>query len=270
MYLAVDRDGDTLNCEAVVANISGSRCVLALAGAAALDPGTGATVTAEALAAGEVPGVFETGRGPVCFLSSPCREVLFAPKNNLGSNTVAFAPRIDIMTITRLRHRHSLSAGFLDHQNNVANENFKSEGKSKKSKRAKHARTILAVDDSSGSQSAVESEDSNGGRELGGELGEALQEVAGRFQKGKDGQQAQKSSEKKKKSKGKQKKRGREGSEDLSAAAILASIRNQRELNSKTMGEGKSAKKELSGEEDRRAKKGRGRGRGRGEKADEE
>ena len=220
VYLAVDRDGDTLNCEAVVANISGSRCLLALAGAAALDPGTGATVTSEALAAGEVPGVYETGRGPVCFLSSPCREVLVAPKKSWGSTTVDFELGIDIMSITRLWHRHNLGAEFLGHENNAADRNTKSEAKSKKSKKAKHTRTTLAVANSSGSQSAAESEDSNGGEELDGELGEALKEMAGLFQNGNGGKQAQrrqekKSSKKKKtKSKGKQKKKKCEGSED--------------------------------------------------------
>ena len=168
-YLTIDRNGAPLDCEAIVANISEGRCILALPGAAALDPGTGATATSEALAEGKVPGVYETGRGPVCFSSSPCHEVQVAPKKDWGS-TVTFELGIDIMSITRLWHRHCLDAEFLGHPNNVADENVKSEAKSKRSQQAKYAWSTLAVAESSGSQSAAESEDSNGGEELGGGL----------------------------------------------------------------------------------------------------
>ena len=60
------------------------------------------------------------------------------------------------------------------------------------------------------------------------------------------------------------------GGREEEMEAILAYVRTQRELDSKTMGEGKSAKEELSGEEDRPGRKGRGRGKGKGEKAEKE
>ena len=219
-YLTVDRNGATLDCEAIVTSLSEDRCILALPGVAALDPGTGATVTSEALAEGKVPGVYETGLGPVCFLSSPCREVQVAPKKDWDS-TMTFELGIDIVSITRLWLRHSLDAEFLGHRTNVAVENVKSEAKSKKSQQAKHARTTLAVADSSGSQSAAESEDNNGGEEHGGELGEALKETAGPLQREKGGKQAQKqqqkkSSKEKKKSERRQRKKSRKGPEDSS------------------------------------------------------
>ena len=258
VYLAIVRDGDTLNCEAIVANVSGGRRILAL-GSSVLDPGTGAFFTSETLAEGEGASVHKTGRVPVCFLSSACRKVLVAPRKSWGSNTVDVELGIAIMSVTQLRRRDNLGAEFPVHQN----ASMKSVAESKKSKRAKHGRAALAKADSSGSQSAAESEDSNGGEELGVELSEALKERARFPQAGKaDGKQLQKqpkterltasrrrsmllllkkkkSSEKKKKSKKKRKEKRCEGSE-------------------------------LLGKKDRPGKKGRGRGRGKGEKAEKE
>jgi hypothetical protein len=255
VYLPVNRDGDILYCEAIVAHNSGGRCILALAGAAALDPGTGATVTSAALAEGEVPGVYESGQGPVWFVSSPCREVLLAPRN---ANTVDFTPGIGIMSITRLWRRHDLGAEFLGTQG----KDNEPEAKSKKptmAKKAKHAQATFAAAVSSGSQSAAANEDSNGGEELDSELGEAWKEMAGLFQE--DGTQAQKQTKKKKMEAILAHVRT-----DALMEAILTYVRHRRvERDAKTTGKGKSAKEELSGEEERFRKGGRGHGRGRAE-----
>jgi hypothetical protein len=139
--------------------------------------------------------------------------------------------------------------------------------KPKKAKKAKQAKGTLAGAESSGSQSAAENEDSNGGEELGGEPGEALKERAGLSQTGKeDGMQAEKQTKEKK------------------MEAILAHVRTDApmeailtyvrlrcvELDAKTTEAGKSAKEELSGEEERFRKGGRGRGRGKAEKVEKE
>ena len=225
--LSIKRDGGTLSVKASVANLSGGRRSLAQ-GASVLDSGTGAVSTSEALAEGEGTSVHETGRVSVCVLSSTCTGDL-----ELG---------LAIMSPAQRWRRNNPGAEFPVHQN----DSSESEAKSKTSKRAKHGPATLAKAHSSGSQSAVESEDSSGGEELGGELREAFKEMARLPQAGKaDGKQAQtqqkeESSEKgKKKSKRKQKKKRREGSE------ILA-------------------------KEDRPGKKWWGRGRGKGRKAEKE
>jgi hypothetical protein len=61
------------------------------------------------------------------------------------------------------------------------------------------------------------------------------------------------------------------GGREEEMEAILAYVRTQRELDAKTTGEGKSAKEELSGGEERSVKKGRGRGgKGKAEQVEKE
>ena len=262
VYLAIARDGNTLNCEPIVANISEWRRVLSL-GSSVLDPGTGAILTSETLAEGEEASFHKTGRVPVCFLSSACRKVLVAPKKARGSNAVDVELGIALMSITQPRRQDDPGTEFPVHQNasmvSVAKSKkskrarhgrailarMKSMAKSKKSKRAKHGRENLAKADSSGSQSAAESEDSSGGEELGGELSEALKEMARLSQAGKAGSKQAQKQQKKKPSEKKEKK----------------SKRKQKEK--------RVYLSELLGK-DRPGKKGRGRGRGKGRKAEKE
>ena len=203
MRLTIKRDGDTLSIKACLANLSGGSRSLA-PGASVLDPGTGAVPTSEALAEGEGTNVHKTGRVSVCVLSSTCTGDL-----ELG---------IAIMSPAQRWRQDNPGVKSPVHQN----DRRETEARSKKSGRAQHGPATLAKANSSGSQSAAESEDSSGGGELGGELREAFKEMASPPQAGKaDSEQAQtqqkeKSPEKmKKKSKRRQTKRRCEGSELL-------------------------------------------------------